>query len=329
MNAFSIAGAWSLGLGFFTRHWLAMLLLLVGLGLALPLALQYAVIGGPIETVNLGRVGPDPYGNSWLADRPVVIAILFAGYVAQAMSYFAAWRLGFGATPARALLYGLLAGLIAIAIAALVRVIGQYASQLIATPDTWLLAVLAFLLPLMIPFALFFVTYTVMVAAVVLLVLAVLMIVGAATGSLGAAATLVGGDGAIAVVLLVLSGFMFWLAGRLSCATPWMAAQGSLNVWAAAKESWRMTLDEQTPIARYLLLVGVGMAVIVIGLSFALGEGTRAIPRGGVGFTFDTATLIPRVALAVPVALLSVMIPAGIYRQLKGEETEISAEIFA
>src|SRR6478672_11678618 len=142
MNAFSIAGAWSLGLGFFTRHWLAMTLLLVGLGLALPLALQYALLGGAIETVNLGRVGPDPYGNSWLSDRPVVIAVLLAGYVGQAASYFAAWRLGFGTLFGRALLYGLLAGLLAIAIAALARIAGQYASELIATPDTWLLAVL-------------------------------------------------------------------------------------------------------------------------------------------------------------------------------------------
>lgn len=329
MNAFSIAGAWSLGLRFFTRHWLAMTLLVVGLGLALPLALQYALAGGPIETVNLGRPGPDPYGNSWLSDRPVVIAVLLAGYVAQAVSYFAAWRLGFGASWGRALLYGLLAGLLAIAVAALARTIGQYASELIATPETWLLAVLAFLLPLVVPFALLFVAQTVMVSGVVLLVLAVLMIVGAATGSLSAAATLVGGDGAIAVVLLVLSGFMFWLAARLSCATPWMAARGSLNLWAAARESWRMTLDDQAAISRYLLLVGVVMALVVIGLAFAIGEGFRALPRGGVGYTFDLATLIPRVGLAIPFAILSVMIPAGIYRQLEGDEVEVSADIFA
>jgi hypothetical protein len=326
MNAFSIVGAWSLGLSFFTRHWLAMTLLLLGLGLALPLALQYALVGGPIETVNLGRVGPDPYGNSWLVDRPVVIAVLLAGYVGQAASYFAAWRLGFGTPFVRALLYGLLAGLLAIAVAALARMIGQHASELIATPDTWLLAVLAFLLPLVIPFALLLVAQTVMVAAVVMLVLAFLMIVGAATGSLEAAATMVGGDGAIAVMLLVLSGFMFWLAGRLSCATPWMAAQGSFNLWAAAWESWRMTLDDQAAITRYLLLVGTVMALAVIGLAFALGEGVRAIPRGGVGYTFDTATLIPRVALAVPFAMLSVIIPAGIYRQLKGEDAP--ADVF-
>src|SRR5205085_6601269 len=216
-------------------------LLLVGLGLALPLALQYALVGGPIETVNLGRVGPDPYGNSWLSDRPVVIAVLLFGYIGQAASYFASWRLGFGASFGRALLYGLLAGLLAIAVAGLVRTIGQYASELIVSSDTWLLAVLVFLLPLMIPFAFFFMTQTIMVAGVVLLLLAFLMIVGAATGSLETAATAVGGDGAIAVVLLVLSGFMFWLAGRLSCAAPWMAANGSLNVWAGARESWRMT----------------------------------------------------------------------------------------
>lgn len=329
MNAFSIAGAWTLGIGFFTRHWLVMTLLLVGLGLALPLGLQYVLAGGPIETVNLGRPGPDPYGNSWLSDRPVIVFILLFGYVAQAASYFASWRLGFGATLGRALLYGLLAGLLAIAVAGLARTIGQYASELIVSSDTWLLAILVFLLPLMAPFALLFVSQTIMVSAAVLLILAFLMIVGAATGSLEAAATLAGGDGAIAVLLLVLSGVMFWLAARLSCATPWMAARGSFNLWAAAKESWRMTLDDQTAIARYLLLVGVVMAGVVIGLAFALGEGIHAIPRGGVGYTFDTATLIPRVGLAIPFAILSVMIPAGIYLQLKGEEVELSAAVFA
>ena len=326
MNAFSITGAWALGFGFFTRHWLAMALILLGIGIGVPLALQYGLIGGPIETVNLGRVGPDPYGNSWLVDRPLVIAVLLAGYVLQAGSYFAALRLGFGASLSRALLYGLLAGVLAIAIAGAARTIGQYASELITTPDTVLLGVLAFLLPLLLPFALFFVTQTVMVSAVVLLVLAFLMIVGAATGSLETAATMAGGDGAIAVVLLVLSGFMFWLCGRLSCATPLLAERGDFNVWTAARDSWRMTLDEQTAITRYLLLVGVGMAALVIGLAFAVGEGLRGIPRGGVGYTYDLATMIPRVALVIPFAILTVTIPAGIYRQLKGEYTP--ADIF-
>lgn len=329
MSGFSIRGAWTLGIGFFTRHWPGMALILLLLGFAVPLALQYGLIGGPIETVNLGRVGPDPYGNSWLSDRPVVIAILFAGYVGQAASFFACWRLGFGASLARALVYGLLAGLLAILIAAAARAVGQYASELLAWPDTWLLATLAFTLPLLVPFALFFVTQTVIVAGVVLLVLSVLMIVGAATGSLGAAATLVGGDGAIAVLLLVLSGLLFWLAGRLSCATPLMAARGSFNVWAAARDSFRMTLDDQAAITRYLFLIGAVLGLVVIGLSFALGLGAGAIPRGGVGYTFDTATLLPRLGLAVPFAFLSVIVPAGIYRALKGEETELSVEIFA
>lgn len=326
MNAFSMKGAWSLGLGFFTRHWFSMTLILLGVGIGVPVALQYGLIGGPIETVNLGRVGPDPYRNSWLIDRPIVLAVLLGGYVLQAGSYFASLRLGFDGKLGRALLYGLLAGLLAIAFAGVARTTGQYASELIATPDTWLLAVLAFLLPLVIPFALLFVTQTIMVAAVVLLVLAFKMIIGVADPStgIGAAATLVGGDGAIAVLLIILSGFMFWIAGRLSCATPWMAANGSFNLWAAARESWRMTLDDQAPITRYLFLAGVGMAVLVIGLAMALGEGTRAIPRSGVGYTFDLYILIPRLALAAPFALLTVMIPAGIYRQLKGEDAPVN-----
>ncbi len=326
MNGFGIRSAWALGFGFFTRRWPGMILILAGLGIAAPLALQYALLGGPIETVNLGRAGPDPYGNSWLIDRPVVIAVLLAGFVLQAGSYFAAWRLGFGRRLAPALLYGLLAGLLAIAIAGVARTIGEYASLLLATPDTWLLAVLAFVLPLLVPFALLFVTQTVMVGAVVMLLLAFAIVVGAATGSIGAAATLVGGDGAIAVLLLVVSGILFWLAARLSCATPLMAARGSFNLRAAARDSWRMTLDDQAAITRYLFLIGMAMALVVIGVAVATGVGTGGIPRGGVGYTFDLATLIPRVALALPFAVLTVTVPAGIYRQLQGEETP--AEIF-
>src|SRR5207237_5846184 len=90
MDTFSIRSAWTLGFSFFTRHWLAMVVILVGLGLAVPLALQYALIGAPIETVNLGRAAPDPYGGGWLVERPVVIAVLLAGYVLQGGRFFAA-----------------------------------------------------------------------------------------------------------------------------------------------------------------------------------------------------------------------------------------------
>lgn len=321
-----MVSAWSLGFRFVARHWPAHLLILVGLGIALPLALQYALAGGPIETVNLGNIGPNPYGGSWLVDRPVVLAVLGAGYVLQVGSYFASWRFGFGASLARALLYGLLAGLLGVALVAVARVLSEYGSRLVLSPESWFLAVFFFLLPLLAVLALLFVTQIVMIAAVVMLLLAFAMIVGTATGSVGAAATMVGGDGSITVLLLVLSGVLFWLAARFSCATSIMADRGSLNIFAAIRDSWRMTLDDQAAITRYLFLIGAVLAACLIGLAIALGEGRGAIPRGGVGYTFDLATMIPRVGLAVPLAFLTVMVPAGIYRLLTNDE--ISAEVF-
>ncbi|HYD14392.1 MAG TPA: hypothetical protein VEC11_16220 [Allosphingosinicella sp.] len=326
MDKFSIIGAWSLGFRFIARHWLLHLLILLGLGIALPLGLQFALVGGPMETVNLGRIGPDPFGGGWLVENPLLLAILFAGWILQVGSYFASWRLGFGARLGNALLYGLLAALVAIALVAVARTLGEYGSRLVVSPDAFFVAVLIFLAPLLFVMALLFVTQAVMVAGVVLLLLAFAMGYGAISGTIGFAATLVGGDGSIAVLLLVLSGILFWLAARLCCTTSIMADRGSLNIFAAIRDSWRMTLEDQAAITRYLFLVGAVLGLVVIGLAVLLGEGMRAIPRGGVGYTFDIATLIPRLGLAVPLALLTVMIPAGIYRLLTDDQ--ISAEVF-
>lgn len=326
MDSFSIIGAWTLGYRFVAKHWLLHLLILLGLGIGVPLALHFAVFGLPIETVNMGRIGPDPYGGPWLVDRPVVWAVLLAGYVLQVGSYFASWRLGFGARLGSALLYGLLAALVAIVLVAAARVIGEYGSRLVVSPDAFAVAVLVFLAPLILVMSLLFVTQALMVAGLVFVLLAFAMGYGAAIGRIGFAATLVGGDGGIAVLLLVLSGITFWLAARLSCVTSIMASRGSINVFAAIRDSWQMTLDDQMAITRYFFLVGAVLGAVVIGLAVVLGEGMRAIPRSGVGYTFDIATLIPRLGLAVPFALLTVMVPAGIYRVLTDDQ--VSAEVF-
>ncbi len=326
MESFNIVGAWSLGIRFVARRWLLHVLILLGLGIAAPLALHFALFGLPLETVNLGRIGPDPFGDGWLVEDALVLAVLFAGWILQVGSYFAAWRLGFGAGPGRALRYGLLAALPAIALVAAARALGEYGARLVVSPDAFFVAALIFLAPVLVVMAMLFAAQAVMVAGTVLLLLAFAIGYGAVTGTIGLAATLVGGDGSIAVLLLVLSGLTFWLAARLSCTAPIMAARGSLNLLAAIRDSWRMTLEDQAAITRYLFLVGAAAGLVVIGLAIAFGQGMAAIPRGGVGFTFDVATLIPRLALAAPLAMLTVMVPAGIYRVLTDDQ--VSTEIF-
>ena len=57
MNDFSMAGAWSLGLRFIARHWLALSLILVVIGIAAPWALQQALLGGAVGGTGAATAG--------------------------------------------------------------------------------------------------------------------------------------------------------------------------------------------------------------------------------------------------------------------------------
>ena len=161
----------------------------------------------------------------------------------------------------------------------------------------------------------------------IVLLLVVSMIVGMASGYPGLAATLVGGSGLVVVLLIVLAGAMLWLAARFSCMTCIMADRRSVNVFGAVAESWRLTWEDQWLILRYLALIGFGLAAIIfIGL-LAAGYGLASIfgdsetPELGIG------VIIIGVALGIPFAFLTVMIPAGIYRERVGPAAPV--DVFA
>lgn len=323
MNDFRIGGAWSLGFRFFAGHWLAHALILTIIGLLVPLGLDYALVGDRTATAAGPGFGLNPAGSR-LFDRPELLLVLGLGYLFQTGSYFTSWRLGFDdkRSVAGALLFGLPAGLVAVLSIILAFVLAAFLWAPLLTPDTAFIAVLVFLVPLILVSATFFVAGVAFVAAAVILLLGFAMIYGAAMGQMGLAATVVGGNGSIAVLLLLLSGLTFWVAARLSCVTPLMAERKSLNLFAAVRGSWRLTWEEQWVITRYLALVGGVLALLVIGGSIAIGASTTAILPGGAGETGDNVAKIAGLLLGIPFAFLAVMIPAGIYRQLVGEETQ-------
>jgi hypothetical protein len=184
-------------------------------------------------------------------------------------------------------------------------------------------------LPLVVVYALFFISAAIMAGATIIVMLVYLFVYGAAMGYPELPLVAFGGSGLIVVVMLLLSYLLFWLAARFSCAMPLMAERGDVNVFAAIRDSWRLTREEQWRITRYLALVGFVIALAVIGIALAIGAGTGELMRGGGSLGVEGSVvgeLVLRLLFGIPLAFLSVMLPAGIYRRLVGEETPV--EVF-
>lgn len=317
--------AWSLGYGFVARRAAGHAVVLIGLGILAPFLLQYAIAGDAGAMISAAA----PVDWEALASSRQLMAALTIGYVLQIGSYFASWRLGLGdGRPlARALPYGLAAGLLAVAVVALVATPAISFAARLWTPENVLLGALIALIPLSAVAALFYTTMAALGAALVALLLIAAMAFGTATGQVGMAATLLGGRGDLVVLVLVMCGVLLWLAARLSCTAALMAERGSFNLFAAARDSWRLTWEEQWAILRYLALVGFALAVMVLGAAIAVGAGATALVEDTGAPTLQTGVVVARLAVAVPLAFLSVLVPAGIYRELT--RAEVSADIFA
>lgn len=327
MNGFSMAGAWSFGWRFVASRAVGHAAILIGIGILAPLLLEYAFVRGGVAApgpaiLSQGRI-------EVLAARGPVLIVMVAGYLLQTASYFASWRLGFdaGRSLAGAILYGFGAGLLAAVVVTVVATVAMRAMVALWTPDGVILGALIGLIPLSAVAALFYTTVSALVAAGVSLLLILAMAFGTATGQIGLAATLVGGRGDLVVVVLVISWVLLWLAARLSCTAAVMADRRSFNPIAAARISWRLTWDEQWAILRYLALIGFALAVVVLGAVIAAGAGVTVLAEDGSMPAPALGAVVLRLAVAVPLAFLTVMVPAGIYRELT--RGEVSAEIFA
>lgn len=325
MDTFSLGGAWSAGYRFFAPR-LALHLTILGVfAIAIPVAVQFLLTGDGAAP------GGPPTGQSASASAagPLMGIVQIVTYFLQLASYFTSWRLGFapGQRLGGAILFGLLAGLLAMGVFALVGtpavlVIGASVSSGIP-----FLGLLIGLTMLVLVTAIFYTLPAALVATLAAITLSLSMLLSAVTGNVGFAATVIGGgSGAVVVMFLVLSVILLWLTTRLSCTTSIMADWKSYNLIAAIRESWRLTLEDQWAIMRYLLLIAFVLAVLIFGIFLIAGMGAAAYLRSGDAPPMQGFMAIWAV-IAIPFILLTVLVPAGIYRDLT--RSTMAAEIFA
>jgi hypothetical protein len=110
MNRFSIGQAWSYATSFFAGQGANHAIALIGVGIAAPLVLQFALGGGAMMADPMSLAA----GGGLAAMGGLMMLISLVNYILQMGSYFTSWRIGFsnGAEPlGSALAFGLVAAL--------------------------------------------------------------------------------------------------------------------------------------------------------------------------------------------------------------------------
>lgn len=144
MNRISIGQAWAYGTSFFSGQVANHAIALIGVGVLVPLVLQFALGGGL-------AAASDPMALAG-GSGPVAILLSLIGYILQTGSYFASWRLGLsnGEPLGSAIAYGLVAALPVLALSILIVFViglvgflvfgGLFASLTMGSPDPGSLA---------------------------------------------------------------------------------------------------------------------------------------------------------------------------------------------
>jgi hypothetical protein len=288
------------------------------------LAVQFVLLGGANAA---GGVMP---GLSTTATAgPTVGIIQLGAYFLQLASYFASWRLGFASGPrlGGAALFGVLASLLAMGVFALIGTPALLVMRAALSSGIPFLGLLIGLTMLVLVMAIFYTLPAAVLSTIAAIVLIVSMGLSAITGNVGMAATWIGGgSGAVVVLYLVLSVILLWLTTRLSCTTSVMADWKSYNLIAAIRESWRLTLEDQWAIMRYLLLIAFAFAALIIVFFLIVGMGAAAFFQNGNRAPIEAAVAAWAI-IGIPFVLLAVLVPAGIYRDIT--RSAMAAEIFA
>jgi len=87
-----------------------------------------------------------------------------------------------------------------------------------------------------------------------------------------------------------------------------------------------MTATNQWRIMAYLAPIGIVLCVVLVVFAMVVGAGMMAGARAGNMPAMGAGTMIVSIVVAIPFAYLTVLIPAGIYRELRGPP---AAEVFA
>lgn len=329
MNAFGIKQAWALGYRALAPRLSEHLLILAIIGVAGPMLMDIMLrelnAVAASQTITVGNRIPETASERLLS----LLGHAF-GDVLRSGSYFAAWRiaLGRGQPAVAAIAYGIMMGLLVGGLGLVVNIIGNGAiARLLDSPAMAYLAMLVFFLPFALLFALFYTVLAVMMAGTTV-VFVVLLIVsyGTAGGSDSAVTPIAGAGGLFTLLALLLSALTLWLSARLSCVTALLAERGGFNLPAAIGESWRRTAATQWAIVRHLALIGGGLAILLVGASYSLGGVGTFIQPGGILAQSQGLTILIHLAVGLPFALLTVMVPIGIYRQLEARSPD--ADVF-
>lgn len=320
MNRFSIGQAWSYATSFFSGSAANHAIALIGIGIFIPLVLQWAIIGNPMaNALNPAAMAGNSGMMAGLGVGVLIISLL--SYILQFGSYFSSWRLGFkdAADLPGGLRFGMIAGAV-------------FVGLMIATIIVTGILVYAISPWLAIPFVLILMLFFIVMYPWLFGFMAILFVLLAAFGSyaLTAMAPMMGGNGGagsglMILVLLLFGAFFLWLAARLCCTAPSMADKGEFLPFEGLKRSWAMTSEGQWRIVGYFLLIGVVLFVVAIILGLAVGSSFQSMMMGGAVPGFGMIILLTLV-VSIPMAYFAVAIPAGIYRSI-GHES--AGDVFA
>lgn len=331
MRQFSLGGAWSKGIEFISRQSVNHAIILIGMGVLAPMVLQFAV-SGSVTGVNPMMMGQNAMGAgaSMAALAGTMILVMLLSYVLQMGSYFSSWRIGLGREESLggAILYGIICAVLAIVVFFLmVIVISVIAAQAMQAGAVMAVLALLFAIPMLILVA---ALYSVMMATMAVGMFLMLLIFLAFGASMGASnpALAMAGQGAVAVLIaLAVVALLFWLTARFSCTTSVLADRKSFNLFAALAESWRLTGPNQFRIMAYLALLGILLCVVLLVFFMVLGAAMMGGMASGQVASVGIGALIMLFIAGILFAYVTVLVPAGIYRELF-EEAEV-AEVFA
>ncbi len=308
MNRFSIGQAWSSGTGFFSGQAANHAIALIGIGILIPLILQWVIVGNPMANALNPAMMADPSLIVGTGVGILVVSLLY--YVLQFGSYFASWRLGLGSNGddlVGGLRYGVIAALVLVGLLIGTLIVAGLLAYAISP---WV--ALPFILLLLLCFV---IMYPALFGFLTILFLLLAVFGSYALGSMGPmmGGAGVGGLGILFMVAIAL--LMLWLAARLCCTAPSMADRDEYLPFEAVKRSWAMTSEGQWRIAGYFLLIGAVILVIAIILALIVGSAFQSMVLGGGIPGFGTVILMT-VLISIPMAYFTVAIPAGIYRAL-------------
>ncbi|HEX8309491.1 MAG TPA: hypothetical protein VF645_13850 [Allosphingosinicella sp.] len=331
MEQFNLGSAWSKGTEFISRNAANHAIILIGMGILAPAILQFAV-AGTVTGMNPMMMGQNALGAgaSVAGLAGTIILVVIASYVLQMGSYFSSWRLGLGSNESLggAIVYGIVCAVLAIlAFVVIAIVIALVVGQAIQGGGAMaVLAMLAVLPVLILAAGLYSVIMAAMTVGMFLMFLIVLAF-GASMGAANPALAMAGGGSLVALIALAVVALLFWMTARFSCTTSVMADRKSFNLFAGLAESWRLTGPGQFRIMAYLGLLGILLCVVMVILAIVLGASMMGGMSSGQMPSVGIGTQVLVLVAGIPIAYLTALVPAGIYRELF-EETAV-AEVFA